>query len=111
LGFGGIGRDMDEASEKLLKESAGRAKPVPIEISGEHRKRIEEIRRQMDCPKDFACCKSDFQSLCRTRIIVDGKLIECLEEKPQWCHFALPFGHTAFCKCPLRNYIANNFYI
>ena len=48
----------------------------------------------------------DFDDLSEAKITAGGRLLECLAEKPQMCNFALPFGHTAFCNCPVRWYIA-----
>ena len=69
-------------------------------------KYIEKIIGGMTCPKDFKCYKSGFENLCKAK---DGGLkgyLDCLEETPQKCKFALAFGHGYFCRCPLRIYIS-----
>ncbi|MEI7905995.1 MAG: hypothetical protein WCI84_01420 [Bacteroidota bacterium] len=38
---------------------------------------------------------------CKVRDIVDGKVVECLEEKPL-CTFSFGFGNNQFCSHPLR---------
>lgn len=38
------------------------------------------------------------------------KIIECLEKDRKGCDFALPFGGTYFCECPLRLYIRREFH-
>ena len=70
------------------------------------RKQIEEIVEGMDCVKDFKCCEDNFANLCRAKDIGINSFLECLEEKPQECEFAMPFGNAFFCKCPVRIVIA-----
>jgi hypothetical protein len=72
----------------------------------DQRKEILEIMNQFECPKGFNCYKSHLDVLCKARDIGLETFLECLEENPQYCHFAVPFGYTHFCKCPLRVYIA-----
>lgn len=69
-------------------------------------KEIEEIIDQFKCPKDFKCYKSHFDVVCKAKDIGLETFLECLEENPQYCHFAVPFGYAHFCQCPLRVYIA-----
>jgi hypothetical protein len=35
--------------------------------------------------------------------------LKCLEENPQQCEFAMSFGYSYLCKCPLRVNIAKRF--
>ena len=81
-----------------------------MQISQEHKSQIEEIVRSMQCPRDFKCYKSDFRDLPKSRLIADGKLVECLEANRR-CSFGLAFGHGTICTCKLRNYIAENFHV
>ena len=81
-----------------------------MEIPQEHKIQIDKIMNEMECPKDFECRTSDFENLGKTSLIADNQLVECLEENRQRCGYTLPFGQTALCKCPLRNYIAHNFH-
>lgn len=82
-----------------------------MEITQEHDSKIQEIMREMQCPRDFECYKSGFENLSKVRIIGDNALIECLEEKAQTCNFGLSFGYGYMCRCPLRKYIAKNYKI
>ena len=77
-----------------------------MEITKEQARQIERIASEMECPEDFKCRKSGFENLCKTKLIAGDQLVECLEESR--CKFALTFGNSAFCKCPLRRYIAIN---
>ena len=72
----------------------------------EDRKKIEEIMSGMQCPKDFQCAKSGFERLCKARDFGLKNYLECLEENPPTCPFALPFGYGHFCQCPLRVYLS-----
>ncbi len=80
-----------------------------MEITPEHRNRVEEIIRDCECPKDFECYKSGFENLCKVEIVVRGRVIGCLDARARECKYAMPFGRSFFCKCPLRKYIAENF--
>jgi len=72
----------------------------------EDRKRIKEIIGQMQCPKDFKCANSGFENLCKTQDLGLETFLECLEEDPSNCKFAIFFGDAFFCQCPLRVYLA-----
>ena len=72
----------------------------------EHKKRIEEIIGQINCPKGFTCAQSGFELLCKAKDFGLDNYLECIEDFPSQCKFALPFGKTHFCQCPLRIYIA-----
>ena len=72
----------------------------------EDRKRIKDIIGQMQCPKNFKCANSGFDNLCRARDFGLENYLECLEANPSECRFALPFGSTHFCQCPLRVYVS-----
>ncbi len=67
---------------------------------------IEDIMGQMDCANDFECVQSNFTSLCQAKDFGLKNYIECFETEPQRCSFALSFGETYFCKCPMRVYIS-----
>ena len=71
-----------------------------------NKKEIEEIIGRMQCPKDFECYKSGFEILCSAKDIGLETFVKCLEEDPLECQFSMPYGHTRFCHCPLRIYIA-----
>ena len=70
------------------------------------KKQIENIIGHMKCPKNFKCADSGFERLCKARDFGLDKFLECLEESPSECPFALPFGSTHFCQCPLRVHLA-----
>ena len=76
----------------------------------EHKRQIEEIISDIECPKDFQCYKSDFEDLAKIRIFRDGELVECFEEHSYLCKFSFSFGRGYYCKCPLRCYIAKKFH-
>ena len=79
-------------------------------IAQEHRIQIENIIKKMDCPIGFVCYKSDFENLGEVGIVSDAKMIECIEKHAKTCQFGFSMGLGIICKCPLRNYIAKNFY-
>lgn len=67
---------------------------------------IEDIKERMDCPTNFECVRSKFSILCKARDFGLKNYVECGEAEPQRCCFAMSFGETYFCKCPMRVYIA-----
>ena len=77
-----------------------------MQIEQEHKQEIEKIASTMECPKDFICYKSGFQTLCKAKHIGLGLHVQCLETNPPECKFKAPFGSSFFCRCPLRVYIA-----
>ncbi len=70
--------------------------------------KAEEIMDGFQCPKDFQCYKSGFETLCKVGVgskgVVTGGYV-CLEERPPLCKFSVPFGERHFCQCPLRVFI------
>ncbi len=79
-------------------------------ITQEDKQQIEEIIRGMDCPRDFECYKSDFESMGEVGIVGDAVMLECIERRGRTCEFGSPRGLGVICECPLRNYIAKNFW-
>ncbi len=75
-------------------------------MDDELKRKIEEIIGQMECPKDFRCARNGFETLCEAKDCGVAGLIYCLEDNPMLCKFALPFGFTYVCRCPLRAIIA-----
>jgi hypothetical protein len=78
-----------------------------MEITSQQKTEIEQIIKEMDCPKEFVCYTSEFIKVGEARAIANGELLECLEEDGQLCRFGLPFGYAVFCQCPLRIYLAS----
>lgn len=67
---------------------------------------VEEIIAEMECHRDFKCCRSGYTELCRVKIIGEKSYLECLEENPEECDYSVSFGYSYFCQCPVRNRIA-----
>ena len=56
----------------------------------------------MDCPKDFECYKSGFDTLCKAKNNGMKGYADCLEDQfERRCELRVPFGSGAFCHCPL----------
>lgn len=79
-----------------------------MEITKEQARQIDRIAGDMECPSDFVCRTSEFEDLCKIRLIANGQLLECLEENAGRGKFEVPFGDSSLCKCPLRRYISKN---
>jgi len=70
---------------------------------------IQKIISKYNCPFDFRCYKSGFKDLCGTMLVHDGRLVECVDENAEKCHYSFSFGSGFLCTCPLRIYIAKRF--
>jgi hypothetical protein len=81
-----------------------------MEMTQEHRSHIEAIMDGIECPKAFACYRSGFTSLGRVRGIGKNGFLECLEADGVNCQFSLSFAIPASCLCPVRIYIATEFW-
>ena len=68
---------------------------------------LKKILGRVQCPRDFYCYKSEYNSLSKREAIGAKSFLICLEEKLQECTFVISGEYHFLCKCPLRNYIAN----
>jgi hypothetical protein len=68
---------------------------------------IEEIMGQLKCRKDFQCCMSGFEHLCKAQSVEVGEvsLLFCLQKNRQKCKL-VAVDRGDLCKCPLRIYVA-----
>ena len=67
----------------------------------------EELFKDVECPKNFQCYKSDFAKAGKVRAQDSENFLECLEESADQCEFSLPCVDKYFCLCPVRIHIAN----
>lgn len=74
-------------------------------IDEDVRNDIEALITDTECPKDFVCYNSGFNSLCNAKDIGIESFVECLEKK-KGCKFSFRFALIYLCKCPIRVYIA-----
>jgi hypothetical protein len=74
----------------------------------DHKINIEEIMGQLKCPKDFQCCMSGLEVLCKAKSVGVGEdsLLICFQKNSKKCKF-VAVNHGYLCKCPLRIHIAN----
>ena len=79
-----------------------------MELTQEQRAQIDEIIKGLSCSKDFRCCKSEFDDLCKAVDIGFESILECSEDNIRACRFLVFIGNLRFCTSPLRNYIAKN---
>ncbi|MDD5326983.1 MAG: hypothetical protein PHY02_04100 [Phycisphaerae bacterium] len=81
-----------------------------MELTAEQRTEIEKIASEVNCPKNFECYKSEdgMTCKCKTRDFGLSQYLDCLENEPESCEFALPFGNGHFCTCPVQLYISKN---
>ena len=66
-------------------------------------KQLESIKNGVECAMDFDCLEQGAENRCSVRRV--GRLLECRREDARNCRYAVPFGRSHFCKCPLNNYV------
>jgi len=80
-------------------------------MENEVKKKIEEMMKTTECPKDFICYKSGLEDLCKAKDFGAQSFLECLEGNPRECPFSItlraPLETASFCECPLRVYICH----
>ncbi|MBA3046047.1 MAG: hypothetical protein KKH41_07365 [Candidatus Thermoplasmatota archaeon] len=67
---------------------------------------LEKIIRASPCPVGCWCYKTRPEELCKAKIMGLESLLECMEDEPEDCSFALAFGESFFCRCATRKEIA-----
>jgi len=78
-----------------------------MKLTQEDAAQIETIMSSMDCQKGFRCYQSGFDNICPASQRGLEMYADCRDASNAPCEFRIPFGHGAFCKCPLRVFIAN----
>ena len=63
--------------------------------------KLEQIKREVDCPKGCKCLEEETE--CKAKKLILSNFIECLEDEPDKCKFAIRYGRIYFCKCPVKN--------
>ena len=79
-----------------------------MKIPAEHEAEIQRIISSMECPRQGECCDPDSERDIRVYYLGEANLVECLDECGRECPFAVPFGRSVFCRCPIRNYFAEH---
>ncbi len=79
-----------------------------MELTGEQRAKVEEIASGLKYAKDFKCCESGFEELCRAVDSGAESHLICLEDSANLCRFRVVVGSFNLCMCPPRGYIARN---
>ncbi|GEM_PF-5050278 len=67
---------------------------------------IDEIH--VACPRDFLCLRSGVSLLRRSQEIGRHTFLECLDDQPGPCRFAVNLGFRHLCTCSLRAYISRH---
>jgi hypothetical protein len=78
-----------------------------MKLTAEQRSEVQKIMAEMDCPKSFRCYESGFEDLTTVQVISSNGLVECHGAGKSLCPLSARFGFDwAFCRCPLRKYVA-----
>ena len=86
-----------------------------MEIPVEHKDKMEDVivgmaSGSIKCKKEFQCYTSSLEELCPVETVGAFDTIQCMSEDAQCCSFSFGAIGDRYCKCPLRKYIATNFY-
>ncbi len=81
---------------------------ISCDMDGSDRQRLDELRMQVNCAKNFACVSSKFKNLCRAKYQCENKELECLDDGPDICDFVVYKQNIKLCSCELRIYIEQN---
>jgi len=66
--------------------------------------RIEALMETVPCAKNHVCYRSGFESLCRARAVLGGRIVECLERGLS-CGHRLSLLHKGVCRCAIRQHV------
>jgi hypothetical protein len=78
-----------------------------MELTPEQEREVKAIMAEMDCPRSFRCYESKFEDLVPVEVFAGDNVVECRKAERSYCPMSFMFGaRTAFCKCPLRRYVA-----
>jgi hypothetical protein len=69
--------------------------------------KIEKILK--GCPPDCKCHGRGVENLCKAKDIGLDTFVECMEAKPFECTYAISYGRTSYCSCPVRVEIAQKY--
>ena len=64
---------------------------------------LDKLKKSTNCKKSF-CCLVSQKCLCKAKDIGVNGYMECLEQDPHECNFAIPFGLAYLCECSIRHY-------
>ena len=74
-------------------------------VNTEQKEILREKIKGCGCTKKVKCIDTDFQDVAPVRSVAANELLECYTDRAKTCKFALPFGATYFCRCPVRAYL------
>jgi hypothetical protein len=77
-----------------------------MRIPVEHEAEVRRIISAVPCPWQKECCDSGVERHIRIHYLGGADLVECRDDCGRNCCFAVPFGYSIFCRCPLRKYLA-----
>jgi hypothetical protein len=75
-------------------------------LSSRHEEEIQKIKSSMTCHKNFKCLDSGFCKICQVTDIGMEDHVKCLSDEANTCLYAVSFGYSFFCRCPLRLFAA-----
>lgn len=77
-------------------------------MEARERQKLNELRSQVKCAKNFYCVSSRFNKLCSARYRWETNELECLEDRNGPCDLGISREERVMCGCALRIYIEKN---
>ena len=74
-------------------------------VNTEQKEILREKIQECQCTKEVKCIDTGFQNVAPVKSVAAHELLECYTDRAKTCKFALPFGATYFCRCPVRAYL------
>ena len=69
---------------------------------------VNRLTKDVQCEKRFTCIESGLKDLCKAQLILNGRLLRCLETKKHKCNARSRFLGYYLCTCKIRFYLAKN---
>ncbi len=79
-----------------------------MDLTAEQKAKIDEIANGLECPKEFKCASSGFDTMCKAIDLGFETVLKCMEGDEEVCKFRVYLAEFKCCMCPLRSYIAKN---
>lgn len=73
------------------------------------RNMFAKLMESVECAKEFRCVDSEFRDMCKGKYHLGADVLECLEDHPGNCKFAIPVRTRFRCTCTLRIFIGQHF--
>lgn len=95
----------DDELNKFVKKLQYSSPKQIEEMKERYGKEIKEIAVNTECPRDFACFKSDFKPRCKVKDVKLANHLEIERKCNNSCKYLIVSNEVPYCKCPLCVYL------